>query len=132
MWRNVFPIESATLSAFEKKFHFNIQSPLREYLLEHNNGIPSPGTIPTVVRERHLVQLLDFRDPNNPKGAWATNARLRSEIGPQRIIIGTDISGNFVCLERDYQEQYIVVWSHISNNFERSLLDIPALIRAWG
>lgn len=132
MWRNTIPCESAALTAFEKKFKFTIQSPFREYLLEHNFGISSPGTIPTAVRERRLAQLLDFRDQHNPKGAWAINSRLRDRIGPKRIVIGTDTSGNFVCLERDYQDQYIVVWSHISNNFERSLLDIPALIRAWG
>ena len=132
MWRNIIPCTSADLTAFEKKFKFTIQDPFRIYLLEHNSGIPSPGTIPTASRERRIAQLLDFRNSSNPKGAWETNLRLRDQIGSKRIVVGLDSSGNFICLERDYQEQYLVVWSHISGNFERSLLDIPALLRTWG
>lgn len=130
MWRNITPINPATLAAFEKRFNFRIAEPFKSFLIEHNAGIPSNGTFPTVYRERQLVQFLDFADQKTRNGAWATNTRLRDQIGDQRIIVGLDVKGNYVCLERHWKNQKIVVWSHVTGQFEPSLLDIPAFLRA--
>lgn len=132
MWRNTIPMESGELTEFENHFRFRIHPALREYLLQVNGGYPSPGTFRTEVRERRLIRLLDFRDKTSKDGAFAINNRLRSQIGSHRIVIGEEATGNFVCLERDGTKQYIVVWSHITGAFERSLLDIPAFLRIIG
>lgn len=130
MWRYIIPVSQGAITEFEQKFLFRIRSPFREFLIDHNNGIPSNGSFPTEKRERKLAQFLDFSDRNPSNGATAINQRLREQIGEKRIVVGRDRSGNLVCLERNYKEQYIVVWSHISGEFERSLLDIPALLQA--
>lgn len=130
MWRDIIPVSHTTITDFEQQFQFRIRSPFREFLIDHNNGIPSDGIIVTEKRERKLAQFLDFSDAVSNNSAWAINRRLRDQIGPRRIVVGRDRSGNFVCLERDYQEQYIVVWSHITGEFERSLQEIPALLNA--
>ena len=130
MWRDVIPVSPSTLTEFEQQFHFRIQSPFREFLLDHNNGIPSDGTIPTKTKERKLSMFLDFSDRNPANSAWTVNKRLRDQIGEKRIVVGRERSGNLICLERNYKEQYIVVWSHITGEFERSLLEIPALLQS--
>lgn len=132
MWRGVRPIESAVIREFESHFHFRIQPHIRQYICDNNAGIPSPGCFPTIVRERKMERLLDFDNRTAANSAWAVNSRLRNKIGSKRIIIGTDISGNFICIERNYKEQYIVVWSHVSGQFERCLLDIPGFLRTIG
>lgn len=132
MWRNKKPLEDATLAEFEKKFKFRIDKDLRGFLLLHNAGSPTPGTFPTSARERKLETFLDFSDKNSSHGAWAINKRLRDKIGEKRIIIGKDNTGNFICLERRYVNQNVVVWSHINNEFEASLIDIPAFLRRIG
>lgn len=132
MWRGTRPVESAVLREFEMHFKFRIHPAFREYLSIHNAGFPSPGTFPTIVRERKMESFLDFTDRYTSGGAWKVNERLREKIGPKRIIVGTDSSANFICIERDYQEQYIVVWSHVTGKFERCLLDIPGFIRLIG
>lgn len=130
MWRNTTPIDHITVKDFEDAFKFRINSDFRGFLMEHNGGSPGNGVFPTVTRERCLDHLLDFSDKTSNRGAWMINKRMREEIGPKRIVIGKDIQGNFVCLERNYQEQYVVVLSHISGDYERSVLEIPALLRA--
>lgn len=130
MWRDVIPTSSTDIAAFEEQFKFRIRSPLREFLIDHNNGIPSDGAFVTVRRERKIAQLLDFSDRNPQNSAWTVNRRLREQIGPKRIVVGREHSGNLICLERNYQEQYIVVWSHITGEFERSLQEIPVLLQA--
>ena len=132
MWRGIIPLSNASLKEFENTFHFNIDTSLREYLLEHNGGIPTFGTFPTAGKERKIARILDFSDRDLADGAWAVNRRLRNRIGEKRIIIGTDSLGNFVCLERDYRRQYIVLWNHLTDGFEESLWDIPAFLRGIG
>lgn len=128
-WRNITVIHSFVLTEFERKFNFTIHKDFRAFLLEHNGGIPSPGIFPTTVRERKIARLLDFSDKFSSNGAWEINKRLREQIGPKRIVVGIDSTGNFICLERYYKRQQIVVWSHISGDFEECLLDIPAFLR---
>ena len=130
MWRDIIPVSNTEIASFEQQFQFRIRSPFREFLIDHNNGIPSGGTIITQRRERKLAQFLDFSDSIPANSASAINKRLREQIGPKRIVVGRDRSGNLVCLERDYQEQYIVVWSHITGEFERSLQEMPTLLNA--
>lgn len=129
MWRNTTPVTNRVIKEFEDAFKFRINPDLRGFLMEHNGGSPGNGTFPTTVRERCLDHLLDFSDKSTNRGAWKINKRMREDIGPKRIVIGKDIQGNFVCLERNYQEQFIVVLSHISETYERSLLEIPAFLR---
>lgn len=130
MWRNITPLEERAMSEFEQKFRFRIDPALRQFIIDHNGGIPSPGTFLTTARERRFEQLLDFSDTLTGRGAWAINERLRYKIGEKRIIIGTDANSNFICLERDYKTQYIVVWNHFSNSFERCIADIPVLLQS--
>lgn len=132
MWRNVIEISRTQLRSFETHFRFTFHSDLGAYLLTHNNGSVAPGIFPTAVRERKLDRLLDLSDSENEKGAWAVNKRLRKLIGPQRIIIGIDAQGNYVCVERDYRQQKIVVWNHVTDAFEDCLWDIPAFLRYIG
>lgn len=129
MWRTTVPIEDRTLSQFEKHFHFRIQEDLRGFILDHNGGFTTPCVFPTNVKSRKFIQMLDF-SPSNPDGAWAVNERVRERIGEKRIVIGLDQKKNFVCVERNYKQQQIVVWSHVSGDFEPCLLDIPAFLRA--
>lgn len=129
VWRNRRPILSAQLSGFETKFGFRICGPMRTFLLENNAGFPTPGLFPTTVRERKLSFLLDFSNTSHPDGAWAINARLRNQIGPKRIIIGRDTLGNYVCIEREHKQQRIVLWNHVTNDFELCLWDIPMFLR---
>lgn len=123
------PVEEKTVSDFENTYHFRIDPVLRQFIIDHNNGIPSPGTFLTTVRERKLERLLDFDDTATEQGAWAINKRLREKIGEKRIIIGIDANSNFVCVERNYKQQYIVVWNHITGKYERCVAAIPVLIR---
>lgn len=129
MWRNIRPVEEKTIANFEKEFRFHLEPSLRQFLIDHNNGAPSPGTFTTTIRERRLEQFLDFSDVTSVRGAWELNRRLRERIGPKRIIIGVDANSNFVCVERDHKQQYIVVWSHVSGCFERCLADIPVFLQ---
>lgn len=136
MWMNTKQIPTATLREFETAFSFRINDRLRSFLLEHNGGATYSGSFfvniegTNKTKERCMDCLLDFSDRRSPDGAWEVNRRLRSKIGAKRIIIGRDKSNNLICLERDYKEQYIVVWSHITRSFDRCLLDLPAFIRA--
>lgn len=130
MWRDIIPVSHTNIADFEQHFQFRIRSPFREFLIDHNNGIPSDGAFNTEKRERKIAQFLDFSGAVASNDAWTLNKRLRDQIGSKRIVVGRDKSGNLICLERDYQEQYIVVWSHITGEFERSLQDMPALLQA--
>lgn len=132
MWMGIRPLSKQQLTDFEKKFNFNVTPVFRTFLLEHNAGIPNSAIFPTTVKERRLVRLLDFADRQAPTGAWAINQRLRNEIGEKRIIIGMDSLDNFVCLERYYRRQSIVLWNHLTGGFEESLLDISAFLRVIG
>lgn len=129
MWRSIYPLDTSTIEEFEKKFHFSIDRDMRGFLLEHNGGVPSPGDFPTTVGFRQIARFLDFEDRITKNGAWAINQRLQKHLGKKRIIIGIDRSGGFLCLERDRCQQWISVWSHITGDFDRCLLDIPAFIR---
>lgn len=136
MWINIKPIKAAELRAFESEFSFRINQAVKSFLQEHNGGITYSGDFPVVVtgtqqiKERRMDCLLDFSDRNDPDGAWEINRRLRKKIGDKRIIIGRDQKNNMICLERDRKEQYIVVWSHITREFDRCPLDIPAFLQA--
>lgn len=132
MWMGIKPLSRQSLTDFEKTFKFNINPVFREYLLDHNGGIPTPGTFVTAVKERKIDRLLDFSDRYSPAGAWAVNHRLRDEIGEKRIIIGTDSMGNFICLERDYKKQRFVLWNHLTGNYEENIMDISAVLRVIG
>lgn len=131
-WHNVSPLSDDQLSAFERKFRFTIQADLRSYLLEHNNGKKLPDPFPTAGRAYQFAYFLDFSGPESPGGAWEINTRLRKRIGTKRIILGKDAGENWICLERNHKEQYIVVWSHITGNFERCLWDIPTFLQGLG
>ena len=128
-WRNIIPLEDSTLRKFEEVFDFNINRYFREFLLEHNGGIPSPGIFPTVARERKIARILDFSQKSSSRGAWAVNARLRDQLGPKRIVVGVDSAENFICIERKYKRQRIVVWSHVTGDFEECILDIPSFLQ---
>ena len=132
MWRHTLPLDNLTLSEFERTFSFRIEPVFRSFLLEHNCGCVTPGVFSTVKCERKLWQLLNFADRTGTDGAWAINKRLQEQLGPMRIVVGLDIKGNFVCLEREHKRQKIVVWSHLSGEFEESILDIPAFLRVIG
>ena len=80
MWRGIIPLSNASLKEFENTFHFNIDTSLREYLLEHNGGIPTFGTFPTAGKERKIARILDFSDRDLADGAWAVNRRLRNRM----------------------------------------------------
>lgn len=127
-WHSISPLSDDQLSDFEQKFRFKIQTDLRLYLLEHNNGRKLPDPFPTTGRKYQFAYFLDFSGPETIGGAWEVNKRLRKRIGAKRIILAKDSSENWICLERDHKEQYIVVWSHITGNFERCQLDIPAFL----
>lgn len=129
MWRSIKPLTSLQLRQFETTFQFNIQQDMREFLLTHNAGIPSSAIFPTKSKEWNMVRLLDFSDSHSTKGAWAINKRLKDKVGDKRIIIGIDRIGNYICLERHYRHQDVVVWVHHTEQFEPSLLDIPTLLR---
>ena len=120
------------LKDFETTFQFNITPMFREFLLEHNGGAPASGVFPTAVKERKLARMMDFSDRYSVRGAWAINRRLRGQIGEKRIIIGIDSLDNFICLERHYRHQTVVVWNHLTGEFEESRLDLPALLRCLG
>lgn len=129
MWRGIRPLSNQLLRDFESTFHFNINPVFRQYILDHNGGVPVPGIFPTVRKERKMARLLDFSDRSSATGAWAINQRLRDQIGDKRIVIGTDELGNFLCLERHYRSQRIVLWNHLTEEFEECLLEIPSFVR---
>lgn len=130
MWRNIIRLEEPMLTKFENKFKFNFQEDLRGFILDHNGGTRTPAPFPTAERERKLTRLLDFSNPESSTGAWTLNQRLSSQLGDKRIIIGADQKGNFICVQRHLKQQSIVLWSHVSGDFEDCLLDIPAFLRA--
>lgn len=132
MWHNTITLEEKNLTEFEKKFQFRMNPEFREFLLTHNAGYPLPGTFTTTKKVRKMKQFLDFNDVESDEGAFEVNLRLRNKIGPKRIIVGIDQTGNFICLERNYARQYIVVWSHITGAFERCILDLPMFMRQIG
>lgn len=132
MWMNENPIAFTQLNQFEKRFRFTFHPALQKFIQAHNGGNVTPGTFPTNVRERKLLRLLDFSDPESRKGAWQINAKHRSLIGPQRIIIGIDSLGNYVCVQREYKHQTIVVWNHVTDSFEDCLWELPAFIQYVG
>ena len=132
MWRNIIALEDRKIAEFERKFQFRIHLVFREFLLTHNGGSPTPGTFPTAKMTRKMKYFLDFSDEDSDYGAFEINYRLRDKIGPKRIIVGIDHADNFICLERSYSRQYIVVWSHVTGEFERCLLDLPMFIRQIG
>lgn len=128
MWRNISDLSNTDLREFESSFHFVIDPIFREFLLSHNNGIPGNAEIQTQTRKRQIGRIYDFSRTADAT-AWKINTRLRPVIGDKRIIIGEDITGNFICLNRHYRHQYLSVWSHVQNNFEECILDIPTLLK---
>ena len=129
MWREIRPLASEQLSDFEREFDFKINPDFREFLLDHNNGAPAGVYIPTRTKKRRIHKFLDFADHSSSEGAWAVNLRLREEVGEKRIIFGVDALGNFLCLERNYRKQKVVLWNHLTDEFEPCLLEIPAFLR---
>lgn len=127
MWRNITPIKESELAEFEQKFHFQIDNTFKEFLMEHNNGIPSDAVIPTTERSRVIRKIYDFRATGD---AWATNTRLKKILGNKVIVFGEDLNRNFLCLCRDRKYQRITVWTHISNQMEECIMELPALIRS--
>ena len=132
MWLDSIPVAAEGLRSFEEAFRFKIDSDFKQYLAERNGGMPMDGRFPTAVKERKLAQLLDFTDMRSNNGAWAVNKRMRKRIGVKRIVIGIDPANNYICLERNYREQFVVVYNLWSCDFERSLLDLSAFMRAIG
>lgn len=132
MWRNITELQEDMLQEFEKHFSFLLHGTLHAFLLTHNYGCPSPGRFPTDIKDRKISSLLDFSSKTGDRSAWAVNERLRKQIGPQRIIIGIDSLGNYICVERKYQEQRIVLWNHITNCFEPCQWEISEFLRNVG
>ncbi len=130
MWITTKPISPPEIKEFEQEFHFRLHTDFFNFLQDHNAGTPLDGSFPTTAKERKLKRLLDFQNRTSFDEAWMVNERLRKQIGEKRIIIGTDAIGNFVCLERNHRAQAIVVWNHLTGDFERCLLDIPGFLRA--
>lgn len=128
MWRDTLPVTYTAFNSFEQQFHFKIQEPFREFLMDHNNGIPSDGEILTVKGTTRIARFLDFSGLIQTNSAWEINKRLRPLIGPKRIVVGKDRSDNYICLERSHKEQYLVIWSHITGEFDRFIPDIPTWI----
>lgn len=128
MWRNIHLLTDLEMRHFEEHFAFTVTPPLRQFLIDHNGGYPSSGSFPTVVRERKLEYLLNFADPSS-RGAMEINRRLRKHLGPKMIVIGCDDLGNYVCVQRDYKQQNIVLWNHVTNMYEPCLWDIPTFLR---
>lgn len=132
MWRNTQPLSWDAMHDFEKAFHFRIDATMKEFLMANNAGYPTPGLFPTTTKERKLKRLLNFADTESEQEAWKINLRVREKIGEKRIVFAVDDNGNFLCLEREYMHQRIIVWSHITGTFEDCLLETPAFIRAIG
>lgn len=128
LWNFCSPIDSDALKAFEDHFDFHINQPLRDFLLTHNGGKTRHCSIPTYVRERRLEALLDLSDTET---AWGTNRRMRRLLGEKIIVIGTDRSGNLLCVRRDMRKQDFVVWNHITNTLEECALDMSILLMHW-
>lgn len=132
MWSNLSPITNTQMNLFESHFSFRINPPLRDFLLDHNGGTPTPGIFPTNIRNREIAYLLDFRESRSDKSAWTVNQRVRRLIGPKRLVIGVDSLGNFICIEREHKQQEIVVWNHVTNKFEKAQWNIPVLLQSLG
>ena len=132
MWVNTCPLTCSQLSSFEKAFRFTFHHDLQAFLKAHNAGSTTSGIFPTAVRERELVQLFDFSDQQDKKGAWGINKAHRKALTEKRIIIGTDNLGNYVCVEREHKQQKIVVWNHVTDQFEPCLWDISMFSRYIG
>lgn len=131
-WLGVRPISSAELTAFEDHFDFRITPVFRTWLLEHNAGLCKSTELPTANKVYHFIRMLDFSKNAGVTEAWKSTERCRTDLGETRIPIGMDAVGNFVCLQRHYKHQDIVVWNHITGAFEPCLLDIPTFIRFAG
>ena len=131
-WLGIRPISSAELTAFEDHFDFRITPVFRTWLLEHNAGFPKNIELPTTKRMREFRRVLDFSNRTGKLEAWKCTERCRDSLGSTRIPFGFDAGGNFVCLERHYRHQQIVVWNHITDEFEPCLLDIPTFIKYMG
>ena len=132
MWSNISPITNTQMNLFESHFSFRIDPPLRDFLLEHNGGSPTSCIFPTNIRNREIAYLLDIRESRSDKSAWTVNQRVRRLIGPKRLVIGVDSLGNFICVEREYKQQEIVLWNHVTNAFEKCQWSIPILLQSIG
>jgi len=117
------------MTEFEKEFDFRFRPDLRTFLCDHNAGKPKSGIFPTSVKERQIRKLYNFADKSSKNEAWEVNKRMRECLGPKRIAIGVDTTGNIICVERHYSHQEIKVYNHASREFEDCLLDIPGLLR---
>lgn len=128
LWNFYSPVDSDTLKCFEDTFDFHINPPLRDFLLTYNGGKTRQCTIPTSVRERRMEAILDFSDEEN---TYSINRRMRRLLGNKIIVIGTDRSGNFLCVQRDLRKQEFVIWNHITNTLEPCALEIPVILMYW-
>lgn len=122
------PITSETLKRFETAFHFNINIPLREFLMCHNDSKIRHCDLTTNVKERRIATILNFAEGGN---AWAINRRMRKLLGNKYIVIGTDRTDNFLCVRRNKMEQSLVIWNHITNTIEECTCEIPILLMQW-
>lgn len=129
MWRGLKPVSEQDMRDFESAFQFHFAVPLRGFLLEHNAGIPLHGDFPVKSKQRRISYLLDIADRNTNLGAWAVNNRVGKKTGPKTIVIGVDTLGNFVCVQRHYRQQSIVLWNHLTGEFEESLWDMQTFLR---
>ncbi len=119
--RGVKPLKETTIKQFEDKFDFHFCPEIRQFLLQNNAG-SSNGSIFTTKMMRTFSCLYDFSENATSNSAWEINRRLRNRIGEKRIIIGKDVQKNYICVERNRREQKIVVWSHVSNEFDPCLM----------
>ena len=128
MWHSHSPIESDTLAAFEAAFDFKIKGPLRDFLLTHNGAKTRQHIIPTVAKERRVSGILDFSEKGN---AWDINRRMRRILGDKCIVIGTDRQENFLCVRRNFGNQELFVWNHISGTMDDCTMDTKMLLMHW-
>ena len=128
MWYSCNPIPSETLEAFEKRFDFTINPPLRDFLLTHNAGKSRLCELPTEVRNRRIASLLDFSDVAS---TYNINTKMRRMLGDKYIIIGMDRNENYLAVRRNYRQQEFVIWNHASGKIEECLVAIPVILMYW-
>ena len=135
MWKDITHVSSQSLQEFENHFRFKINEDLQLFIQDHNAGFYMGPSFPVVledgstVKDIQLDRFFDFSVKTGPNSAWVVNKRVRKQIGNKRIVIGRDRKNNLICLERDYQRQYVAVWSHVSMSFHRCLLDLAGFMK---
>ena len=100
------------IARFEEAFSFHFHdSALKDFLACHSGEAVRSGHIKASGEDMELSSILSFTAQEGANSAWAVNKWVRRDIGKKRIAIASGTYGDYLCVEREWQNQHLVIYN---------------------